>query len=85
MHKYKIEVITLSETGAVGDIFKTIYADNEEQAELAVNQYVNKKQPVHDAEGNETGTLVNAYKVNLMVLVYKMIADKSAFFKNFKA
>lgn len=84
MHKYKIEILNLDLNGNVVDTFKTEYADDEERAELIVNAYVNKKQSEVDEDGNVLRE-VNKYKVNLSVLVYKVIADKSAFFRNFKA
>ena len=84
MHKYKIEILNLDDNGSVLDTYKVEYADDEERAELVVNAYVNKKRSVLN-ENEEVVREVNAYKVNLYVMVYKMITDKSAFFRNFKA
>lgn len=80
MHQYKIEIRRYKEDGSVGELFTTIYADNQEQARLKCAEYENQ----HFIK--EDGTKgFKMYKVNLYLLCYKLCADKAAFFAQFEA
>lgn len=84
MHNYKIEIFNYTPEGAIGEKFKTMYADNVEGAELICDEYSNQYQSVEvDGEMVKSGN--KKYKVVLSTLAYKVIADRDSFFANFKA
>ena len=81
MHHYKIEIYAYKPNGSIGSLVTTRYADNPEHARLICAEYDSQMQM--DEQGNPT--TMKAYKVNLYILAYKAVADKTAFFAQFTA
>lgn len=85
MHEYKIEIFYYTEQGAIGEKYKTLYADNPEQAKLICDEYGKEYQTRVNEDGEEVRTGNKKYKVDLYLLAYKKCEDKNAFFNNFIA
>lgn len=79
MESYKIKLTKYSEAGALTTETTIMYANNVEEARNICDEYGKQR---YEGENGSVGTKI--WKVELLVLCYKLITDKDAFFALFE-